>query len=83
MGICAICGNDYDKTFTVKTSSGDTATFDSIECAAAAIAPTCAHCGVRILGHGLEAADAMYCSGHCAREAGVVTLLDRHPTGVG
>jgi DNA-directed RNA polymerase subunit RPC12/RpoP len=77
MGTCATCGNDYDKTFTVSWN-GTTADFDSIECAAAAMAPSCAHCGCRILGHGLETGDATYCCGHCARESGVVTLLDRH-----
>lgn len=77
MTACATCGNDYDKAFTVSWN-GTTATFDSIECAAAMIAPTCSHCGCRILGHGLESGDTIYCCGHCARESGVITLLDRH-----
>lgn len=86
MATCATCGNDYDKAFTV-TWNGQTAIFDSIECAAAVIAPSCSYCGCRILGHGLEAVSdtgpAIYCCGHCARESGVVTLHDRHQAGVG
>ncbi|MEZ0362156.1 hypothetical protein ACAG26_00420 [Mycobacterium sp. pUA109] len=76
MTICAVCGNDYDKAFTV-TWQGRTATFDSIECAASEVAPRCAHCGCRILGHGVETADAVYCCAHCARESGDQSLIDR------
>ena len=54
MAICATCGNDYDKAFTVTWGDDKSATFDSIECAAAQLAPECAHCGCRILGHGIE-----------------------------
>ena len=42
MAICDTCGNDYDKAFKVEWHGG-TGTFDSIECAAARIAPECAH----------------------------------------
>src|SRR5690606_4231656 len=35
MSICDTCGNDYDKAFTVTRHDGHTATFDSVECAAA------------------------------------------------
>ncbi|MBU9763973.1 hypothetical protein FR943_08975 [Mycobacterium sp. TNTM28] len=76
MSTCATCGNDYDKTFTVSWD-GQTADFDSVECAAVRIAPECAHCGCRILGHGVEAADTMYCCAHCARESGHSELVDR------
>ena len=43
MAKCDVCGNDYDKAFTV-TLAGRTQTFDSFECAIHALAPTCAHC---------------------------------------
>ncbi|KWX26120.1 hypothetical protein AFM11_02460 [Mycolicibacterium wolinskyi] len=76
MATCATCGNDYDKAFTVSWD-GHTETFDSVECAAVRIAPECAHCGCRILGHGVEAADTMYCCAHCARESGHSELVDR------
>ena len=38
MAICDTCGNDYDKAFQV-TKAGKTMTFDSFECAIAAMAP--------------------------------------------
>ena len=43
LGPCATCGNVYDKAFEV-LRGGKRFVFDSIECAATAIAPTCAHC---------------------------------------
>lgn len=77
MGTCEVCGNQYDKTFQV-TMDGGNHTFDSFECAIHALAPVCAHCGVRIVGHGLEAADGvMFCCAHCAGHQGVTTLKDR------
>ncbi len=41
-------------------------TFDSFECAIHAMAPTCAHCGCKIVGHGVEAGGEVYCCAHCA-----------------
>jgi len=38
-------------------------------CAIQALAPTCAHCGCRVIGHGVEAEGAIYCCSHCARSA--------------
>jgi len=79
MAICDTCGNDYDKAFTVTLVDGRSGTFDSIECAAAELAPQCAHCGCRILGHGVEANDTIYCCAHCARKAGNADVADRYP----
>ena len=74
---CDSCGNDYDKAFQV-TMAGKTYTFDSFECAIHKLAPTCGHCGMRIIGHGLEASDArMFCCDHCAEASGVKGLRDR------
>jgi hypothetical protein len=55
MAVCEHCGNEYDKSFQV-IMSGKTHTFDSFECAIHALAPSCAHCGVKIMGHVLEKA---------------------------
>lgn len=77
MPTCDTCGNDYDKAFAVTTFSGDQYTFDSIECAAQKLAPNCEHCGVRILGHGLEADGTFFCCDHCAQQSGVRGLNDR------
>jgi hypothetical protein len=74
MAICEVCGNDYDKAFTVITADGVNQTFDSVECAAHAIAPTCAHCGCRVLGHGVEAGDQIFCCASCARQVGVARV---------
>jgi Rieske Fe-S protein len=76
MARCDVCGNDYDKAFTV-TQQGVVQTFDSFECAIHAMAPTCAHCGCRIIGHGLEDTGVFYCCAHCATTAGVKGMRDR------
>lgn len=76
MAKCDACGNDYDKSFQV-VAQGKTHTFDSFECAIHTLAPKCAHCGVRIIGHGLEKGDRMFCCDHCAEGAGVTELRDR------
>ena len=75
---CDVCGNDYDKAFQV-VAAGRTHTFDSFECAIHAVAPTCEHCGCKILGHGVEADGRMFCCAHCAREgvSGEVAVADR------
>ncbi|MDR8019487.1 hypothetical protein [Nesterenkonia aerolata] len=64
---CATCGNEYEKAFTV-TQMGETLTFDSFQCAIHRMAPTCAHCGCRVIGHGVEREGATYCCDHCAGE---------------
>ena len=74
---CEVCGNDYDKAFTISARNGDVHTFDSFECAIFVLAPTCAHCGCRIVGHGLEDDGVFYCCAHCAKTAGIVELRDR------
>ncbi|MCL4267312.1 MAG: hypothetical protein KJ069_29315 [Anaerolineae bacterium] len=76
MARCDVCGNDYDKTFQVMMA-GKTHTFDSFECAIYALAPTCEHCGVRVIGHGVEANGTIYCCVHCAEQQGVTELQDR------
>jgi nitrite reductase/ring-hydroxylating ferredoxin subunit len=76
MATCDVCGNDYDKPIRV-TSEGKTMTFDSFECAIHAMAPSCAHCGCRMVGHGVEAGGAIYCCAHCATHEGATGLRDR------
>ena len=77
MARCDCCGNDYDKAFRVTTADGREATFDSFECAIHVLAPACAHCGCKVIGHGAEHDGAVYCCAHCARKAGVSGLEDR------
>jgi hypothetical protein len=76
MGVCATCGNTYDKTFDV-TFAGRTHTFDSFECAIHLVAPRCAHCGCAVIGHGVESEGVIYCCAHCAEAVGVGGLRDR------
>jgi hypothetical protein len=76
MAKCDGCGNDYDKAFQV-VLRGETHTFDSFECAIHKLAPTCAHCGMRIIGHGMEKAGQVFCCDHCAEQMGVRELRDR------
>ena len=76
MGVCGRCGNDYDKTFDV-VIAGETYTFDSFECAIATVAPQCRQCGCRIIGHGVEGADEIFCCVHCASQQDVTSLRDR------
>lgn len=76
MARCEVCGNDYYLAFEVRTA-GNTHTFDCFECAIQKLAPVCEHCGVRVIGHGVEAEHSIYCSAHCAREVGVMEAVDR------
>ena len=82
MAKCEVCGNDYDKSFEIKIA-GKTHVFDSFECAVHALAPTCAHCRCKIIGHGVESSGKFYCCAHCAKVAGVSGVRDRADANVG
>lgn len=70
MARCDTCGNDYDRNLEV-TFDGKTYQFDCFECAIHKLAPTCKACGIRIIGHGVQSDEEMFCSAHCARARGV------------
>jgi phage terminase large subunit GpA-like protein len=76
MAKCDHCGNEYDKAFRI-AQDGRTMTFDSFECAIHAMAPTCAHCNCRIVGHGVEQSGKIYCCAHCAKQQGATAVRDR------
>lgn len=76
MAKCDQCGNDYDKTFLV-TQGDRSMMFDSFECAIEAMAPRCAHCNCRVIGHGVEAQGKIYCCAHCATHEGAKGVKDR------
>jgi hypothetical protein len=76
MAVCEVCGNDYDKAFEV-VRGDERHTFDSFECAIHALAPECAHCGCRVIGHGVEAGGKVFCCAHCAGQEGEDALVDR------
>ena len=72
---CDGCGNEYDKPFEV-TLGGRRYVFDSFECAIDTLAPRCSVCGIRVVGHGVERRDSIFCCASCARRAGVSELRD-------
>jgi hypothetical protein len=76
MATCEVCGNDYDRAMTIELD-GASHVFDSFECAIHGLAPTCADCGCRIIGHGHQAGGQMFCCANCARHAGVEGVADR------
>jgi uncharacterized RmlC-like cupin family protein len=73
---CEPCGNDYDKTFEIKRDD-KTHIFDNFESAIHVMAPECHRCGGKIIGHGVEAGDTIFCCAHCARESSESRLRDR------
>ena len=77
MARCEVCGNDYDKAFELIAPGGERHVFDSFECAIHRMAPACAHCGCKVVGHGIEASGRFFCCAHCARSAGVRDVKDR------
>jgi len=77
MPVCEVCGNDYHRSFEV-LAAGERHVFDSFECAIHRLAPRCEHCGIKVVGHGIEADGLIYCCAHCARHEGVEGAVD-HP----
>lgn len=75
---CETCGNSYAKTFKI-TMEGQTHSFDSFECAIEKLAPRCTSCGTRIIGHGMEDGNDLFCCAGCARTYGVTELVDHVP----
>jgi hypothetical protein len=73
MARCNTCGNDYERSFEM-TLDGQSYTFDCFECAIHKLAPVCESCACRILGHGVQSGDLMFCGSHCARQKGVQGL---------
>ncbi|MBB4930097.1 hypothetical protein F4561_000917 [Lipingzhangella halophila] len=78
MAACEVCGNDYDRAFEVRMG-GQSHIFDSFECAIHRLAPNCEHCGCRVVGHGVEAGNQVFCCAHCAVAQGQTGLRDHIP----
>jgi hypothetical protein len=76
MARCETCSNDYDKAFEI-ILAGESHLFDSFECAIHLLAPECAHCGCKVIGHGVEANGVFYCCARCANTEGV-KVADRN-----
>lgn len=78
MAKCEVCENEYYLSFEVVTAGGASHVFDCFECAIHKLAPVCAHCGVKVIGHGVEEVNKdIYCCAHCARQSGVKGVKDK------
>lgn len=75
MAQCEVCGNDYAKSFEV-VMAGSRHVFDSFECAIHRLAPQCGHCGCRVIGHGIQVGDQVFCCASCARHVGATAAKD-------
>jgi hypothetical protein len=65
---CSSCGNDYKNTFKVLYND-QTYYFDSLECVINILAPICQSCGCKIIGHGIEDQEKLFCCSHCFRKS--------------
>jgi hypothetical protein len=63
---CDSCGNEQNRTFEIRMAR-KLYTFDTLKCAIQVLAPTCTHCGDRILGHPVRLGLDQYCSAECAQ----------------
>lgn len=59
--------DEYNQSFEA-CLSGEAQIFDSFECAFYSVAPTCAHCGHRIVGYGIETGGVFFCGTRCVHE---------------
>lgn len=76
MQTCDACGNKYEEMLEVKRD-GKTYHFDCFECAIQQLAPRCANCKTRVIGHGLSSGTDTFCCAHCARQQGYDQFVDR------
>jgi hypothetical protein len=72
-----VCGNDYDRPLELSVDGGERHVFDSFECAIQALAPLCEHCGCRVIGHGVQAGESIFCCAHCAQANEISGIRDR------
>ena len=79
MARCDVCGNDYRRTMEIRYLN-TVGTFDSFECAIQKIAPVCEHCRCRVIGHGVEHGERIFCCAHCAEMAGVREKRESTPS---
>lgn len=69
MAKCKCCGDEVPAGRVLKVEyAGKVGEFCCLQCAIHDIAPTCATCGVTILGHAVEKEGKIYCCSHCAGE---------------
>lgn len=78
---CEVCGNTYDKPMIIEIQEVKHV-FDCFECAIHLLAPVCAHCNCRIVGHGSEADGLYFCCAHCAKMEGKKRIRDNERSGI-
>jgi hypothetical protein len=69
-----LCPYRFDKAFQVSMLCGDSHSF---ECAIHALVPTCEYCGIKGIGHGVEADGRFFYCSNCASMAGAEGFVDR------
>ena len=69
MASCEVCGNDYRLSFEVH-AAGSGARVRQLRVRHPCAAPVCEHCGVKVIGHGVEADGTFFCCASCARMHG-------------
>ncbi|OFZ16494.1 MAG: hypothetical protein A2Z20_03680 [Bdellovibrionales bacterium RBG_16_40_8] len=74
---CGVCGNVYENLIEIKLK-GDPIShwYDCFECAVHSLAPACTKCGVKVLGHGVQIGEKLFCSAHCARAKGYKSAVN-------
>jgi hypothetical protein len=65
---CMVCGGTYRDMLVIQYRGQEQA-FDCFECAVHALAPHCALCGCKVIGHGIDEGGRIYCCRHCAATA--------------
>ena len=68
MGHCEVCGQAYHRPLVVQ-QDGREHVYDCFQCAIAGMAPACAHCGAKVIGHGMAREGTIYCWAGCADAA--------------
>ncbi|MGD9765042.1 MAG: hypothetical protein AB7V27_15150 [Candidatus Binatia bacterium] len=73
---CDVCGNPTRHPMTL-TQREDRFVVDCLECAIHVLAPTCAECSCRIIGHPVLWEDEVFCSRRCVAAAGAAVVAAR------
>ena len=69
MSRCDACGTKYEQKAFEVVMGGIAYCYHSFDCAVHDLAAICAGCGCKVIGGGLLAEGAFYCSENCAEEA--------------
>jgi hypothetical protein len=65
---CDLCCRESNNFFEIRIAR-KRYVFDSFQCAIQLLAPVCAHCGKRIVGHGVEVHALTFCCTSCGAQS--------------